>query len=147
MFPLSLRLAGELADGIVTWLVGAQTLADQIVPVLYQAASGAGRPLPKVIAGLPMAVCRASERATNIDLVNRNLGGFTSLPVYEKVLSREQGTSLAGALAAVGDEDTVAVRVRELVDSVDEVYGICFGDEATFQRTVSFLGDLARARD
>ncbi len=146
MFPLSLRVAGELADGVVTWLVGARTLQDQLIPTLYEAADDSGRPRPKVIAGLPLAVCAASDTAAQVDLVNRRLGGFTSLPVYEKVLAREQDIPRPGDLAAIGDEEAVAARVRELVDvGVDETYGICFGDEDTFNRTVTFLADLARS--
>lgn len=40
-----LRLAGELADGTVTWMTGPRTLADHIVPSITRAAQAAGAPL------------------------------------------------------------------------------------------------------
>ena len=90
MFPLSLKVAGSLADGVVTWLVGLRTLTEVIAPITVDAAAAAGRPRPEVIAGVPMAVCASGDVAEQNDLVNRSLERFTSLPVYESVLQREQ---------------------------------------------------------
>jgi F420-dependent oxidoreductase-like protein len=148
MFPLSLRVAGELADGIITWLVSPRTLTDQVIPTLYTAADDAGRPRPKVISGIPIAVCAAADAEKHVELVNRRLGGFMTLPVYAKVLAREQDVPRPGELAAIGDEETVATRIREHIDAgVDELYGICFGDDVTFRRTAALLGELARSGD
>jgi hypothetical protein len=38
-------------------------------------------------------------------------------------------------------------RLDQFADlGVDEVFGVCFGDEATHERTLSYLGQLARDR-
>ena len=49
--PVMLRIAGEFADGTVTWMTGPATLADHTVPVLTKATAAAGRPAPRVVAG------------------------------------------------------------------------------------------------
>jgi len=54
--PMMLRMAGERTAGTVTWMVGPKTLESHIVPRLTKAASEAGRPAPRVVVGLPIAV-------------------------------------------------------------------------------------------
>ena len=54
--PQMLRLTGRLADGAVTWLAGARYLEEVVVPTIGQAASQAGRPAPRVVVGLPIAL-------------------------------------------------------------------------------------------
>ena len=49
-----LRLTGRLADGTITWMTGNKTLAELTVPEICGAASEAGRPKPRVLAGLPV---------------------------------------------------------------------------------------------
>ncbi|MCK9877081.1 TIGR03564 family F420-dependent LLM class oxidoreductase [Frankia sp. Ag45/Mut15] len=145
MFPLSLKVAGQLADGVITWLVGPNTLADEVIPLVRTAAAEAGRPRPRVVAGIPMAVCASGDAERHAELVNKRLRRFVALPVYERVLARENATGPAD-LAAIGDEETVAARLRLFADAgVDEVYGVCFGDDDTLLRTAEFLGGLSRA--
>ena len=54
--PLMLRLAGEVADGTVTWMAGVTALRRHVVSRLREAASAAGRPEPRVVVGVPVAV-------------------------------------------------------------------------------------------
>src|SRR2546428_7395258 len=49
--PRMLRLAGERADGTITWMAGRKTLASHVVPRLTAAAQAAGRPQPRVCVG------------------------------------------------------------------------------------------------
>jgi alkanesulfonate monooxygenase SsuD/methylene tetrahydromethanopterin reductase-like flavin-dependent oxidoreductase (luciferase family) len=37
-----LKVAGELADGTITWMTGPRTLAEHIVPSITKAAADAG---------------------------------------------------------------------------------------------------------
>lgn len=142
MFPLSLRVAGEFADGVVTWLVGPNTLIGEVIPTIRAAAAEAGRPQPRVVAGIPLAVCASTDVARQADLVNLKLGDFVSLPIYGRVLERERAAEPAD-LGAIGDEKTVAARLQAFADAgVDEVHGVCFADDATLLRTAEFLGKL-----
>ncbi|MDJ0869517.1 MAG: TIGR03564 family F420-dependent LLM class oxidoreductase, partial [Myxococcota bacterium] len=54
--PLMLKVAGELADGTATWMTGPNTLAAHTIPSITKAAEAAGRPAPRVIAALPVAI-------------------------------------------------------------------------------------------
>ncbi|MCM3882547.1 TIGR03564 family F420-dependent LLM class oxidoreductase [Frankia sp. R82] len=144
MFPLSLKVAGQLADGVITWLVGPNTLVDEVIPIARTAAAEVGRPRPRIVAGIPMAVCAAADVEQHTARVNTFLRRFVALPVYERVLARENATGPAD-LAAIGDEETMAARLKLFADAgVDEVYGVCFGDDETLLRTAEFLGGLSR---
>ncbi len=54
--PMMLRIAGELADGTITWMCGRRTIETHIVPRIIAAAEQAQRPKPRVCVGVPVAV-------------------------------------------------------------------------------------------
>ena len=54
--PALLRLTGRHADGTITWMTGAKTIAEHTAPTLRKAASEAGRPAPRIVCGLPIAL-------------------------------------------------------------------------------------------
>ena len=49
--PQMLSVAGRKADGTITWMTGAKTLAGLTVPTICAAAEEAGRPPPEIVAG------------------------------------------------------------------------------------------------
>jgi alkanesulfonate monooxygenase SsuD/methylene tetrahydromethanopterin reductase-like flavin-dependent oxidoreductase (luciferase family) len=61
--PRMLRIAGERSAGTITWATGPKTLEAHTVPILRAAASEAGRPEPRVVAGFPIALAADRERA------------------------------------------------------------------------------------
>ncbi len=141
--PLMVQAAGELADGVVTWLAGPRTLGEQIVPRLHAAA--AGRPPPRVVAALPVAVC------TDADLARRTadevFARYTGFDNYRKLLDRE-GVASPGALAVAGTEDEVEKQLGRLAGlGVTELWPIIFpvGQDATSstRRTRDLLAGLA----
>ena len=54
--PQMLNLAGQLADGTVTWMAGPRTIESHITPRISRAAENTGRAAPRVCVGLPTAV-------------------------------------------------------------------------------------------
>src|SRR5213592_1750506 len=56
--PKMLALAGREADGTITWMTGLRTVAEHTVPRITEAAAAAGRPAPRVVVSLPIAVTR-----------------------------------------------------------------------------------------
>lgn len=56
--PGMARLAGEVADVAITWLAPAPYLHDVVRPALEEGAQRAGRPVPKLVAVVPMALDR-----------------------------------------------------------------------------------------
>ena len=109
-----LRLAGRLADGTVTWMTGAKTIADLTAPTIAAAAAAAGRPAPAVIAAVP--VCLTSDVADARARAATEYAIYGQLPSYRAMLDHE---GLAGPedLALIGDMDTIAAGLQRLDDA------------------------------
>jgi 5,10-methylenetetrahydromethanopterin reductase len=111
--PQMLKVAGELADGTLTWCTGPITLADHIVPTITAAADAAGRPAPKVIAALPVCVTDDFEGATARAAKVFEIYG--SLPSYRAMLDRE-GAAGPADIAITGTSDEVVERIGRLAE-------------------------------
>ena len=140
--PAMLKLTGELADGTVTWVTGTKTLADHIVPSLTAAAEAAGRPAPRVVAGLPVCLTsdadRAREQAAGVFQV------YGQLPSYRAMLDRE-GAEGPADVAIVGDEQAVRDGVRRLAEAgVTTFNAAVFGERDERDRTRALLAELNR---
>src|SRR4030095_14124678 len=55
--PVWLRTAGERTPGTILWMADERAVAEHVVPRITKAAAEAGRPAPRVIAGVPVAIC------------------------------------------------------------------------------------------
>ncbi|QIY93632.2 TIGR03564 family F420-dependent LLM class oxidoreductase [Streptomyces sp. S1D4-11] len=62
--PVMLALAGGQADGTVLWMADERAVADHVVPRITKAADGAGRPAPRIVAGIPVCLCLSPPRST-----------------------------------------------------------------------------------
>jgi F420-dependent oxidoreductase-like protein len=114
MGPKALRVTGELADGTLPYLAGPRTLEEFIVPTISDAAAAAGRPAPRIIAAVPVAVCDDEEDVRRI--ATRELSFYESIPSYATVMAREQ-VERAGDLAAVGPADAVRRQLQRYLDA------------------------------
>src|SRR5262245_25379679 len=112
--PLMLKLAGERAAGTITWMGDERAHAEHVVPRLEAAARAVGRPTPRVIAGLPVAVCDDAGlgRAT----AERRYGLYQQIPTYARMLARGDARSPAD-VALVGSEAAVRARLRSYASS------------------------------
>ena len=112
--PVMLRMAGEVTDGTITWMVGPKALEGHIVPRITKAATEAGRPAPRVVVGLPIAVTDdpdgARERAA------RSFQIYGTLPNYKRVLDIE-GVGGPAEVAIVGKESEVERQLRDLASA------------------------------
>ena len=136
--PVMLRIAGELADGTVTWMCGPKTLEGHIAPRIRQAAEAAGRPEPRIVAGLPMAITTDPEGAR--ERISEALSVYPTLPSYKAMLDIE-GVEHAGDIALVGDEETLELDLRRLEEGgVTHFSAALFeADEGASERTLQFL--------
>jgi 5,10-methylenetetrahydromethanopterin reductase len=136
--PKLLRVAGELADGTATWMTGPKTLADHTVPTIRRAAREAGRPEPRVIAALPIALTR--DAAGGREVASRVFQIYGQLPSYRAMLDRE-GAAEPGDIAIVGDESALRAGLRRLADAgVTDFASSCFAaEEGAVERTLAFL--------
>jgi len=135
-----LKVTGTLADGTSTWCVGPKTLSELTIPTLRQAAADAGRPEPRVVCALPIAVTddvdAARKRAAQVFAV------YDTLPSYKTMMNRE-GVDGPGGLAIVGTEAEVRDQVAELaaIGVTDFNAGVFTSDPDEVARTASVLSE------
>ncbi len=143
--PKMLALAGREAAGTITWMTGSRTLAEHTVPRIREAAAAAGRPEPRIVCGLPVAVtddpAAARARAAEVFVV------YGSLPSYRAMLDRE-GAAGPADVAIVGDESAVGEQIERLGEAgVTDFLGAIFpvGDDprGSVARTRELLARLA----
>ena len=132
-----LTLAGSMADGVVTWMTGLDTIEKRTIPILRAAAAAAGRRPPRVIVGLPVMVtddvAAARQRASEVFAV------YGRLPSYRAMLDAEGATS-PGAVAIVGDEsDIVAALDRMEGFGATDFQATPFGETDEMARTLELL--------
>ncbi|HEY1322621.1 MAG TPA: TIGR03564 family F420-dependent LLM class oxidoreductase [Streptosporangiaceae bacterium] len=140
--PVMLRTAGELADGTVTWMTGPRTLASHIVPTITRAAAAAGRPDPRVVAGL--VVCVTGDEAGVRGRIAQQYTLAGQVPTYRAMLDRE-GAAGPEDVAIVGDEAAVRRQVHRLAAAgATEFLAAPFGSTSEQARTAEVLADLAK---
>lgn len=143
--PRMLRVAGELTDGTILWMGNERAIESHVAPRLRSAATAAGRPAPRIVAGLPVAVHDDVDeaRATAAEL----FVGYGELPNYRRLLDIGGAAGPADA-AIVGDEAAVTARIEALFAAgATDVWAAPFpvGDDrsASRARTRALLKELA----
>ncbi|MBV8951083.1 MAG: TIGR03564 family F420-dependent LLM class oxidoreductase, partial [Actinobacteria bacterium] len=135
--PKMLELAGTVVDGTVTWMTGPKTLESHVIPTITAAASRAGRPAPRVAAGLPICVTDDADAAR--ERAARAFQMYGALPSYRAMLDRE-GVEGPADVAIVGDEGKVGADLDALaaMGTTDFVASIV-GSADERARTRAFL--------
>lgn len=114
--PMMLRIAGELASGTILWMADERAISEHVVPRITKAAAGAGRPAPRIVAGVPVTLCRNDEVDDARDRANRILGEAEISPNYERLLEHGDAADV-GAILAAGDEAAVVKRLQRFRDA------------------------------
>jgi F420-dependent oxidoreductase-like protein len=114
--PLMIRLAGEQASGTILWLADERAIAEHVAPRIAKAAARVGRPAPRVVAGVPVALCPRDEVDAARDWANRVLGHSEFCPNYQRLLDRGDARN-EGDILAAGDESSVARRLGAFRDA------------------------------
>jgi len=144
--PKMLALTGAEADGTITWMAGLKTVSEHTVPRIREAAAAAGRPTPRVVVGLPVAVTKETAAARQAAASQFEIYG--SLPSYRAMLDRE-GASGPADVALVGDESAVGEALQRLGESgATDFLAVPFrvpGDDEATARTRALLIKLAKA--
>ena len=112
--PRLLRVAGAHADGVVLWMAPPRAVENHVLPKLVAAADEAGRPAPRVVAGLPVAV--HDDRTEARAAVTANSGMYAGMPNYQRILEIGGADDVASA-ALVGDERAVAQQLQGVLDA------------------------------
>lgn len=142
--PRLLRVAGELCDGSVLWMAPARAIETHVAPRLNRAAQASGRPNPRIVAGLPVAVhddvaeARASAEAFS--------GSYVGMANYQRILEIGGVASPAQA-AIVGSESAVEAQLQSLLsagatDIWAAVYPVGEDRRTSVRRTMDLLKSL-----
>jgi F420-dependent oxidoreductase-like protein len=114
--PRMLQMAGERADGTSLWLANERAIAAHIVPHITAAAEAAGRPAPRVLAGIPICLCSDGQADEAIAYTVRLLSEAEVSPNYQRLLDIGGATSIAD-IAIAGDEQAIERRLRSYADA------------------------------
>jgi F420-dependent oxidoreductase-like protein len=147
--PVMLRLAGELASGTILWMADERAIGEHVVPRITKAAADAGRPEPRIVAGVPVALCANGDVDDARGRANRVLGHAEFSPNYQRLLEHGDATDVGDILAG-GDERAIVTRLEQFRDAgvTDlSVRILPLGPDRvaraeSWQRTESFLSSL-----
>ncbi len=147
--PQMLRLAGERTDGTILWMADERSIETHIAPRINAAAADAGRPAPRIVAGVPVCVCDDDQVDQAIERTNRLLSEAEVSPNYQQLLTHGAAREVGDILAA-GSEQAVAKRLRSFAaaGATDvSIRVVPIGDDrdaliASRQRTRDFLTSL-----
>jgi F420-dependent oxidoreductase-like protein len=114
--PAMLRLAGERASGTVLWLADERTIASHVVPTITKAAAAAGRPAPRVMAGVPVCLCREDEVDAATERTNRSLSEVVASPNYVRLMEHGEAESIGDVLIC-GTEASMEKRMRRFAEA------------------------------
>ncbi|EFC81810.1 TIGR03564 family F420-dependent LLM class oxidoreductase [Parafrankia sp. EUN1f] len=152
MAPRLLRVAGQHADGTVLWMAPARAIETHVAPRVHAAAANAGRPAPRIVAGLPVALhddlteARAAAAA--------HAATYGGMPNYQRILAIGGANNPADA-AIVGTETSVRHQLQSLLDAgATDIWAAVFGigdtpaaRAASARRTITLLRELLDPTD
>ena len=112
--PLMLRLAGELTDGTITYWANERAVGEHITPRITRAADAAGRPVPRVVVGVPVAL--TADRDAARERAQKLFTTYATIPTYQRIMSRG-GDARPEDIAIIGSDRDVEARLRAYADA------------------------------
>ena len=112
LMPGMLRLAGEIADGVILWLCNPNYIRDVVVPEVTTGRERAGKTLEgfDVVAAVPAAV--TDDPTPAYDAMRRELLTYFGLPFYRAMIERSGfEADVAAYDAAAGDVDKMQAAI------------------------------------
>jgi F420-dependent oxidoreductase-like protein len=147
------HLAGEVADGAISWNCPVAYLLDVARPALQAGADADGRPIPPLVAHVWVALSDDTQAVRTA--AKQGLAGYARLPFYAKMFAAAEypvqangqvSDGLIDAIVVMGNASTVATRLQEiLATGLDEVLltHVALGDAAAERRAlIRFVGHL-----
>ena len=114
--PVMLRIAGERTDGTILWLADERAIETHVAPVINAAASAVGRPLPRIVAGVPVCLCGDDEVDVATARADRVLSESEISPNYQRLLDHGDARTV-GDIMAAGGESAILRRLRSFADA------------------------------
>ena len=141
--PQMLRLAGQAADGTIIFLAGPRYLREVAVPTIVEAAASAGRPAPRIVAGVPVCATKRDPAIVR-DAIAPSLAGYELRPSYRRILDLDRSPRTAD-VAMVGSADAVREALAAYAAlGVTDFLASTAGEPDEQQKTYEFLAEVAR---
>jgi len=139
--PVMLKLAGELADGTNTWMVGPKTMEEHIIKRIRASTVAAGRPDPLIVGGFPIILTNKPDEAKA--KIAQQLTIYGQLPSYRAMLDRE-GVAGPADIAIAGDENLIRGELKRLEDIGVTHFNAAIAavEDGAFDRTIEFLSSM-----
>ena len=126
--PAMLRLAGEIADGVVLWLCNPEYIREVVVPEVAKGRERAGRDAEEfdIVPAVPSALTEDPQAA--YATMRGDLLTYFGLPFYRAMIERSgYGEDIAAYDAAAGDVDAMKAAISDrFLEALTAV-----GDEAS----------------
>jgi alkanesulfonate monooxygenase SsuD/methylene tetrahydromethanopterin reductase-like flavin-dependent oxidoreductase (luciferase family) len=131
--PSMLRLAGEIADGVLLWACPSDYVRDVVVPEVTRGRQRAGRSLEgfEIMPGIPSAV--GGDRAAVLDGVRSELHRYFGLPFYRAMFERAGFGREVAAYDAVSDREEQKRAISE--EFIEQLCAL--GDDAAVQAGIA----------
>jgi F420-dependent oxidoreductase-like protein len=122
--PAMLRLAGELADGVILWLCEPTYIREVVVPEVTKGREKAGKPFDgfDIVAAVPSAV--TDDAVSSREVMRTDLTPYFHLPFYRAMIERsgfepdlEKADPFIDALAAIGTADEARATVERYFEA------------------------------
>jgi F420-dependent oxidoreductase-like protein len=114
--PVMLRIAGEQTSGTILWMADERAISEHVLPRITKAASQAGRPAPRIVAGVPVVLCPSGEVESARQTARETLGHAEFSPNYTRLLEHGDAREIDDVMA-VGDESAIAARLQRYRDA------------------------------
>ena len=118
--PTMLRLAGEIADGVILWLCNPSYIEQVVIPAVREGRERAGRTLDDfdVVAAVPAALTASSPQGEQPDAayqaMRADLIPYFGLPFYRAMIERTGfGADIAAYDAAAGNLEAMQAAISE----------------------------------
>ena len=153
----SFELCGAESDGAISWVCPGAYLRDVALPAMKKGAEQAGRPVPPLIAHVPVCVHDNVEEVRAA--FREQFPVYPTLPFYRRMLvssgypeaaQKTWSDAMMDGLVIYGDETKVAQGLKRLFsDGASEILvsPVLAGDDrsASLDRTQKLLGQVAQS--
>jgi F420-dependent oxidoreductase-like protein len=133
-----LEIAGRDAAGTILWMVGFGAIERHVVPKLCAAAQQAGKPEPRVVAGMHIVLTSNADAAN--ERMAQLLEQYRLMPSYRAMIEQE-GSAEPADFAIVGDEKVLDAGLDRLrnIGVTDFDANILEFEEGSRERTLDYL--------
>lgn len=114
--PTMLQIAGQHASGTILWMADERAIHDHVAPRINSAAMDAGRPTPRIVAGVPVTLCSNGDVDDARAYASEVLGHAHFSPNYVRLLEHGDAADVGDTMAA-GDQQAVLARLLRYRDA------------------------------